>query len=673
VVMRILPELFVRIATTLLLLFVCFLANAQRAFVLDDSSSQHRLDYHVGIFIDSTNTLAYEGVTAADFQQHFKHSKGNLTFGYLKSTIWLKVITHSKNPDTHWYLELPAPFLEYVDFYQLMDDNSFHHSTAGYFRKQSDREIKHTGHVLPLQFLPGGTSTVFIKIAGTSPKTFPLYAVEKEKFYEKVRYEDIGYGIFFGILIVMFFYNLFIYLTLKQTNFLLYICTIVCTFTIFASASGYAGRFLWPETPALNYYAGRMTLGVLSGVLAIFTIRFLEVRLYSKVMYYLLLSLIPLGIVATILMATKLLSSAGNNLISLSTVLYMSAGIVVSIRGNKTGRYFIAAWTIYLIGGLLLTLRNSGVFDFNFWTTHFVEIGAALETIIIAFALGDRYRRYKQEVEEVQLLALKVQQEANERLESKVTERTAQLSSAYEELRATLETNKRQTEIIENKNAELDAFFYRISHDLRGPVSSLLGLSFLAKREVKDRDALEYLERQHLQIERLSNIITGLINLTKLNRAEIQQEKIDFEKIIDDCIVSANNLPNFRRLTVEKEIQPGIEFYSEWTLLNAILQNLIENAIKYSMPSSPFVKIVVQQDHDWILIVVEDNGEGIPPEHQEKIFEMFYRATQNASGTGLGLYILKRSVDRLKGTIDLKSEPGVGSVFTVRLPAQSDR
>ncbi len=153
---------------------------------------------------------------------------------------------------------------------------------AGYFRKQSDREIAHTGHVVPLQFRKDGTSTVFIKIAGTSPKTFPLFAVEKAAFYEKVRYQDIGYGIFFGILIVMFFYNLFIYLTLKQTNFLLYICTIVCTFFIFAAASGYAGKFLWPETPELNYYFGRMTLGVLSAVLAIFTIRFLEVRLYSK-------------------------------------------------------------------------------------------------------------------------------------------------------------------------------------------------------------------------------------------------------------------------------------------------------------------------------------------------------------------------------------------------------
>lgn len=668
--MRILPE--VRLCViTIVFLALAISASAQSPFVLTSDASTHRLDFHVAIFIDSTNAVSPEKIISADFQNHFRQSKGNLTFGYLKSDIWLKVLTRSDDPQKHWYLELPAPFLEYVDFYQLLDNDSVQHTEAGYFRKQSVRLISHTGHVLPLQFNEAGTSTVFVKISGTSPKTFPLLAVEKETFYEKVRWEDIGYGVFFGILIVMFFYNLFIYLTLNQTNYLLYICTIVCTFTIFASATGYAGKFLWPEHPHWNYYAGRMTLGVLSGVLAIFTIRFLEVKLYSRPMYYALLSLIPLGIIAIILMATKILSSAGNNLISLSTILYMSAGIVCSARGNKTGYYFIAAWTVYLFGGLLLTLRNSGVFDFNFWTTHFVEIGAALETIIIAFALGDRYRRYKQEIEEVQLLALKVQQEANERLETKVAERTLQLSQAYEELRSTLETNKQQTEIIENKNAELDAFFYRISHDLRGPVSSLLGLSFLAKREVKAKDALEYLERQHVQIERLSNIITGLINLTKLNRTEIQQEKIDFDKIVDDCVASFNGLSNFAKLTFVKEIQNNIEFYSEWTLVNAILQNLIENAIKYSQQKSPFVKVGIRQDMGWVVIEVEDNGEGISKEHQEKIFEMFYRASQNAAGTGLGLYILKRSVDRLKGTIALTSEAGQGSVFIVRLPVQS--
>ena len=656
------------VSTALLSLLLSTYGVAQKHYVLTDTTIVHRLDAYVDVFIDSAYTLSIDQATQPDFQHLFQRSGNNLTFGYLKAPIWLRVNTKTTKPFTPWYLEIPAPFLEYVDFYQLQNENSWKHSESGYYRPHSVREVSHTGHVLPLEFNKDSISTVYIRITGLSPKTFPLYVTEKEKFIEKVRVEDVGYGIFFGILIVMFFFNLFIYLTLKHTNYLLYICTIVCTFLIFASASGYAGKFLWPENPIMNFYAGRMSLPMLTIFLSVFTIRFLEVNQYSRIMYYILFSMLPLAVLAAILVVTKTLSSAGNNLISLSTLVYMSTGIVCSVKGNKTANYFIAAWTIYLIGGLLLTLRNSGVFDYSFWTTHFVEIGAALETIIIAFALGDRYRRYKKEKEEVQLLALKIQQDATEKLEIKVQERTEQLFKANEELHSTLETNKLQTAIIENKNAELDAFFYRISHDLKGPVSSLLGLSRLAKKEVTDNQAREYIEKQHAQVERLNNIISGLINLTKLNHTELKKERIDFDQMIDECIQSFHGLPNFANVSFKKDIQPRIEFHSEWTLLNAITQNLIENAIKYSGTESPFVKIAVRHEPGLLTIEVEDNGQGIPHEHQSKIFEMFYRATQQANGTGLGLYILKRSVDKLKGSIDIKSAVGIGSTFTVKLP-----
>jgi signal transduction histidine kinase len=659
--------------TSLLLYSLMFLAAtaslAQTPYALNDPGKIHRIDSYTAVFIDSIGNITVNEVSSSAFQQNFKPNPGNLTFGYLKHPIWIKLVLANEAPSTQWFLEIPAPFLEYVDFYQLGNDDKLIHSKAGYFAKQSEKDIAHTGHVIPIHFNNNSQQTVYIRIAGDSPKTFPLLVLEKEKFHDTVRSDDVGYGIFFGILIVMFFFNLMLYITLKQVNYLLYICTIICTFLIFSSATGYAGKFLWPEFPKLNFYAGRMSLGVIVIILSVFTIRFLEVKQYSKAMYYILVSLIPLAIIASILVASGILSSAGNNLISISTIVFMSTGIVCSIKGNKTANFFIAAWSVYLIGGLLLTLRNSGVFDFNFWTTHFVEIGAALETIIIAFALGDRYRRYKQEKEAAQFHALKLQLGANEKLELKVQERTEQLSKTNEELRSTLETNMLQTKIIEDKNAELDAFFFRISHDLKGPISSLLGLSSMARYDVKDEMGREYLERQHQQVLRLNNIVTGLINLTKLNHAELIREKVDFNKIIDDCIISFNGFPNFSAITFKKDIQSHAEFYSEWTLLNAILQNLIENAIKYSSEQNPYVSIQVNVQNGWATIEVKDNGQGIPEEHQAKIFEMFYRATDNAQGTGLGLYILKRSVDRLKGKIELKSQVNVGSTFTVKLPS----
>lgn len=234
------------------------------------------------------------------------------------------------------------------------------------------------------------------------------------------------------------------------------------------------------------------------------------------------------------------------------------------------------------------------------------------------------------------------------------------------ELEAKVQREKR--EIIEAKNDELDSFFYRVSHDLKGPISSLQGLYNLVKLDVTDPVALPYFEMYRSQVNRIHSIVMGLINLTQMKHLEAKKEQIEFYSLVNECIASYSYLENFKRIKFIIEIQDGIEFFSEWTIVNTILQNLIENAIKYSSTVNPFVKIQVIQAEELLKIVVEDNGHGIDEVHQSKIFDMFYRANLGAKGSGLGLYILKRAVERLNGKIELKSQLHKGSVFTVTLP-----
>jgi signal transduction histidine kinase len=638
---------------------------AQSQVALTSDQDNIRLDPAIKVWIDTAH-LSFEEVLQAD--QKLFRSYPSLTFGYLQEPIWLQIQLKDLGRDTNWFLRIPAPFLEYIDYYQQLD-SGWQHSQSGYYLPQSKRIHPHTDQVLPILFKSDHTTVIYIRVAGISPKTFAVFAQSEPFLTTDTRFNDLWYGAFFGILLVMFLYNLFIYLSLRQSNYLLYMGTIVCTFLIFSSASGYAGKFLWPEIPSINFYTGRMTLGLLVIVLTIFTIRFLEVKKYSRVMYYLLVSLIPLAGVAMVLVAFQKMSSAGNNLITLCTLLFIITGIICRIQGNRTATYYIAAWTIYLFGGALLTLRNSGVFEFNFWTTHFVELGAAMETSIIAFALGDRYRRYKEEIEKTQRMALKIQQEATEKLETKVKERTRELTAINAELSVNLETIRKQSETIEAKNAELDAFFYRISHDLKGPISSLLGLTNLAGKEVTDVTALEYINRQHHQVKRLDTVITGLINLARLNNSDLPKEEIDFHRLIDECIQAFRGYENFDNVHFQKEVKADSGYHSYWVLLNAILQNLIENAIKYARKENPYVRISIHLSEKHLMIQVEDNGQGISKDQQTKVFDMFYRATENANGSGLGLYILKRSVDRLHGSIELVSEETLGSTFIIKLPA----
>jgi len=236
------------------------------------------------------------------------------------------------------------------------------------------------------------------------------------------------------------------------------------------------------------------------------------------------------------------------------------------------------------------------------------------------------------------------------------------------------EVQRSKTEIIERKNAELDSFFYRVSHDLKGPISSLIGLHNLVKIDIKDEQAQHYFQMYQSQIMRINTIVMELINLTRMNNPAMNVIRIDFDLLLQECINAYEYLPQFSKIRFIKEIDPHIEFYSEWAIVNTILQNLIENAIKYSSPDrESFVRIAVNETNTCIKIEVEDNGIGISPDYQAKIFDMFFRANDRVDGTGLGLYILRRAVERLQGQVTFKSEAHSGSTFFVTLPLKAGK
>jgi signal transduction histidine kinase len=241
--------------------------------------------------------------------------------------------------------------------------------------------------------------------------------------------------------------------------------------------------------------------------------------------------------------------------------------------------------------------------------------------------------------------------------------------SKIEALEREAKAQKEKTDIIERKNAELDSFFYRVSHDLKGPIASLLGLHNLIQLEVKDENSRHYFDMYQSQITRINNVVMDLINLTRMNHMEENKVKIDFNLLIEECIQAYHYMNNFKTINFIKEIEENIEYHSEWAIVNTILQNLIENAIKYlNADKEPFVRISISKHKTFVKIVFEDNGLGIAKDFQSKVFNMFFRANDRVQGTGLGLYILKRAVERLNGKVDFVSDTLHGTTFTVLLP-----
>ena len=242
-----------------------------------------------------------------------------------------------------------------------------------------------------------------------------------------------------------------------------------------------------------------------------------------------------------------------------------------------------------------------------------------------------------------------------------------------ETLKKNIEIQKKYYEALEKKNQELDSFFLRISHDLKGPLNSMKGLHELVNAEISDPASLEYFNIYNTQINRMDSIVKELITLARIGSNTYEKKLIDFEKIVQQSITFFSNFENYKNVHFHISIDREITLYEDRSLIQTVLQNLIENAIKYSKRGvKNDVEIIISLLDNQVSIVISDNGIGISLDDQEKIFNMFYRASQQSEGSGLGLYILKRSIEKLKGTIFLESEPNIGSKFTVLLPLHDD-
>jgi len=221
-------------------------------------------------------------------------------------------------------------------------------------------------------------------------------------------------------------------------------------------------------------------------------------------------------------------------------------------------------------------------------------------------------------------------------------------------------------------NKELDSFVYSVSHDLRAPLSSMLGVVGLCEMGTMDPFMQKNVSLLKSSIKKLDGFIMDILDYSRNSRLGVDREEIHFSDLLTDI---SNNLKfmgadDQRKVDIRTTIRNGIFFYSDKTSISIILNNLISNGIRYQNPQTPdpFVEINVDVSESAAHIRVKDNGIGIDKKNQAKVFNMFYRVSTKSVGSGLGLYIVKEAVEKLQGVIELKSEPGKGSEFSIHLP-----
>ncbi len=322
------------------------------------------------------------------------------------------------------------------------------------------------------------------------------------------------------------------------------------------------------------------------------------------------------------------------------------------------------------------------------WQTWWARLLALLLLVAVIWIISRwRVRRIK---------------ERNKRLEKEVAERTLKLQEANhslkemfmlvheqkEEIQAQAEElaesneeiksiNHRLEEHVElrtadlhKSNEELDNFVYRVSHDIRAPLSSLLGLVGLMEIEKDSGQLNQYLKMATKSINKLDGFVRDILDYSRNSRMHINRVAINFPELLQSIQEELQYMENATRLEVIKEFNINHPHYSDTRRLHIIFRNLFSNAIKYQnlYLNSPYIKFNISSEKEAAFILIEDNGVGIDAPQIPKVFDMFYRGSELSTGSGIGLYIVKETIEKMGGFITLQSKLGAGTIITIKLP-----
>ncbi len=258
----------------------------------------------------------------------------------------------------------------------------------------------------------------------------------------------------------------------------------------------------------------------------------------------------------------------------------------------------------------------------------------------------------------------------NENLEILVLERTKELEEEVESRKKAQHALEETNEELIKRNAELDHFVYSVSHDLRAPIASILGLINLARKDHGQYTKQMYLEMIEKSARQQDYFIKEILDQSRNSRLEIKREPVLFKPLIEEAFqqLDYSNLKGRSRLKKIISVNQSQPFYCDKWRLKVILNNVISNSIRYKNGKDPEIKVDARIDNHRVNLTIGDNGKGIKKEHLLNLGKMFYRATDVGAGSGLGLYIVKETVQKLNGTVAIESEEGEGTTVKFEIP-----
>jgi signal transduction histidine kinase len=709
-----LPFLFLAI-----LLSACFHVSAHPQAVLAAESAQRYIGRNISVLKDSCGCLNIQDVVRKH-DEFVLSGKDVINLGVSDDIHWLHVSIQNNTANDKLVLNVSYPIIYHVGLY-IVHDNGSIDSTLIYASKLlAERDYNHQFYIFDIPVKSGDYVNCYLKIHGPGQIVAPVSVGTDTTIMKAVSDFDTLSGLYFGIMMVMFLYNLFVYFSVRDRSYLLYVAYIFWVTLTQATLQGFGQRFLWADFPWMTRYMVTLTGAIVGIATVVFVMGFLHTKRNTPRLHSFLFLIIfgdLAAIVALFLKEFNISYHLVNITAMLGSVFVVSVAVKLFRQGYRPAKFFLIAWTVFLVSVIIFVLKDYGIIPYNLFTSHSLQFGSAFEAILLSFALADSINTLKMEKELSQAQALEVSLE-NERiireqnviLESKVNERTVELQASNAELERTLyDLQEKETQLVESeKMASLGQLTAGIAHEINNPINFVtsnvnplkrdVGLLVTMVGQIEELSLLNIpAEEKQRQIEELKNdldydylkteidyllqgisdgasrtaeIVKGLRVFSRLDEDDLK--KADVNEGLSSSLVIVNHLLN-NVIEVEKKYSgiPMVECYPG--KLNQVFLNMMSNsihAIHKRWDGNPGGKLVIRTWNDElnVYISVMDNGTGMDENTRKKLFEPFFTTKDVGEGTGLGLSIAYNTIRKHNGTIEVKSEVGEGTELIITLP-----
>lgn len=591
-----------------LLLVLLFTFNIASVISIDENTNNLEILPNSMIFIDDTKKLNLEDIKTKEFKEN---KKDTLSYGYAPPfSVWVKfTLKNTTNKPIKKLLQYDHQITSFIQFFD--EDKIYNEGINNQHKARV--AIK---PIFPIELKAKEIKTYYLFTKSyITPLTIKLNLWEEKSFFEKEINHQIALALFFGAMLVLGIYNLFIYFPTNDKSYLFYVFYIFGAIFHHLFYSGIIYRF--EPTEIIEFLSTRGAYIIVTAqflALLIFSKYFLELKKFptlNKIINFYILT-VPISVSISVWIE---FTSGIQNLYYISSIIFLFfTAIYLSIKKLRQAYFILLGWLVLFSTWILMYLGNEGILNNSYFTKYLTEIGILGEALIFSFALADRIKILQRDKQKANELLISQQQNEKQRLKKEVDKKTKDLKLALD---------------------EKDLLFKELHHRVKNNMQMVVSMIRLQSRNIEDKKLQEVFQTAQNRINTMAHLHELLYkqdSITHINTYEY------FILLIDELQESSNkdikiNCNIKANLKMEQAIYCGL-----------ILNELVSNSIKYAFEKEGEIEISLVKENDELTLEVKDNGKG-------------YDSSKKT--TSLGLVLINTLATRqLKGSIDIDSKDG---------------